>query len=87
MITLALLILSQMLLQPSGHQADKTNRSDVMPVQLICPNLKCRKILAVPDEFRGKAVKCQFCQSVLKVPAIKIVQAPAPATKGKEAGK
>ena len=23
-----------------------------MPVQLLCPNLKCRKILSVPDELR-----------------------------------
>ena len=39
-----------------------------MAVQLICPNLKCRKILAVPDEYRGKSVKCQYCQTVLRVP-------------------
>ena len=39
-----------------------------MPVQIICPNLKCRKVLAVPDEFRSKSVKCQYCQTVLRVP-------------------
>ena len=39
-----------------------------MPVQIICPNLKCRKILAVPDELRSKSVKCQYCQTVLRVP-------------------
>ncbi len=39
-----------------------------MPVQIICPNLKCRKVLAVPDELRSKAVKCQYCQTVLRVP-------------------
>ena len=39
-----------------------------MPVQIICPNLKCRKILAVPDELRTKSVKCQYCQTVLRVP-------------------
>ena len=42
-----------------------------MAVQIICPNLKCRKILAVPDELRGKAVKCQYCQMVLRVPGRK----------------
>jgi LSD1 subclass zinc finger protein len=41
-----------------------------MHVQLICPNLKCRKLLAVPDELRGKPVKCQYCQTVLRVPAV-----------------
>ena len=25
-----------------------------MPVQMICPNLRCRKLLSVPDEVRGK---------------------------------
>jgi len=48
-----------------------------MPVQLICPNLRCRKILSVPDEVRGKLVKCQFCQTSFRVP-----DARKPATAG-----
>jgi len=44
---------------------------DLMAVQLMCPNLKCRKILAVPEDCRGKLVKCQHCQMTLKVPAPK----------------
>ena len=39
-----------------------------MSATIICPNLKCRKILNVPDELRGKQVKCQHCQTVLRVP-------------------
>jgi len=39
-----------------------------MPVQLLCPNLRCRKILSVPDEVRGKLVKCQYCQTPFRVP-------------------
>lgn len=39
-----------------------------MPVQLICPNLKCRKFLSVPDDVRGKLVKCQHCQTNFRVP-------------------
>lgn len=46
-----------------------------MPVQLICPNLRCRKILSVPDELRGKLVKCQHCQTMFRVPEPK--KAPA----------
>ncbi|HRK31492.1 MAG TPA: hypothetical protein PLD59_10475 [Tepidisphaeraceae bacterium] len=42
-----------------------------MPCQLICPNLRCRKILAVPDEIRGKLVKCQHCQTLFRVPESK----------------
>ena len=38
-------------------------------VQIICPNLRCRKLLSVPEEFRGKQVKCQHCQSLLRVPS------------------
>jgi hypothetical protein len=42
-----------------------------MSCQLICPNLRCRKILSVPDEVRGKLVKCQHCQSSFRVPPSK----------------
>ena len=45
-----------------------------MPVQLICPNLRCRKILAVPDEVRGKLVKCQHCQTNFRVPESRKVE-------------
>jgi hypothetical protein len=46
-----------------------------MSVQLLCPNLKCRKILSVPAEVRGKLVKCQYCQTMLRVPSSKPVAA------------
>ena len=39
-----------------------------MPIQLICPNLRCRKVLAVPEEVRGRIVKCQHCTTMLRVP-------------------
>jgi hypothetical protein len=39
-----------------------------MTVQLICPNLRCRKLLTVPDDVRGKIVKCQHCQTAFRVP-------------------
>ena len=39
-----------------------------MPIQLICPNLRCRKVLAVPEEVRGRIVKCQHCSTMLRVP-------------------
>jgi hypothetical protein len=53
-----------------------------MPCQLICPNLRCRKILSVPDEVRGKLVKCQHCQTMFRVPDTKRTPAAAgPAAK------
>jgi hypothetical protein len=52
-----------------------------MPVQLICPSLKCRKFLTVPDEVRGKMVKCQHCHTQFRVPEAKAAAAVAPAAK------
>lgn len=37
-------------------------------VMLLCPNLKCRKVLRVPTNCRGKVVRCQFCQLTFEVP-------------------
>jgi hypothetical protein len=53
-----------------------------MAVQLICPNLRCRKILSVPDDVRGKLVKCQQCQTMFRVPEPKKVAVSAGATGG-----
>ena len=39
-----------------------------MAVQLICPNLRCRKFLSVPEEVRSKLVKCQYCLTMFRVP-------------------
>lgn len=39
-----------------------------MPAKVLCPNLRCRKVLSVPDDARGKVVRCQHCQTMLKVP-------------------
>ena len=50
-----------------------------MPVQLICPNLKCRKFLSVPDDVRGKLVKCQHCVTSFRVPDVKKQPEVAPA--------
>ncbi|MFQ5494562.1 MAG: hypothetical protein ACE5EX_04195 [Phycisphaerae bacterium] len=37
-------------------------------VMLLCPNLKCRKVLRVPAECRGKHVRCHFCSMTFRVP-------------------
>ena len=54
-----------------------------MPVQLICPNLRCRKFLAVPDDVRGKLVRCQHCQTLLRVPDAPKAPLPAAAADSK----
>lgn len=37
-------------------------------VMVICPNLKCRKILRVPEQYRGQRVKCHYCGTTFEVP-------------------
>jgi hypothetical protein len=37
-------------------------------LRLMCPNLTCRKILAVPQTARGKTVRCRGCATNIKVP-------------------
>lgn len=38
-------------------------------VRIMCPNLSCRKILAVPTVARGKTVRCRNCGTNIRVPA------------------
>lgn len=57
-----------------------------MPANLICPNLRCRKMLIVPDDMRGKVVKCSTCNTMLKVPAGKAADVKAP-TEARPTGK
>lgn len=56
-----------------------------MPVQLICPSLKCRKFLSVPESARGKLVRCQHCQTTFRVPGLKLPEPASPAAAGKPA--
>lgn len=37
-------------------------------IRLICPNLKCRKILTVPQSTKGKTVRCRNCGIRINVP-------------------
>jgi hypothetical protein len=37
-------------------------------LRVMCPNLTCRKILAVPESARGKTVRCRGCATNIRVP-------------------
>jgi ribosomal protein S27E len=39
-----------------------------MQVTMLCPNLKCKRILQVPETTRGHRVRCGFCGQILVVP-------------------
>ncbi|MCC5823279.1 MAG: hypothetical protein LAT64_08240 [Phycisphaerales bacterium] len=45
-------------------------------VRIMCPNLTCRKVLAVPAVARGKTVRCRSCGTNIRVPETK--KAPKP---------
>lgn len=38
-------------------------------IRLLCPNLRCRTLLAVPMTARGKNVRCRQCGTRITVPA------------------
>jgi hypothetical protein len=38
-------------------------------LRIMCPNLTCKKILAVPATARGKTVRCRGCATNIRVPA------------------
>jgi len=37
-------------------------------VRIMCPNLSCRKLLAVPESARSKTVRCKSCHTAIRVP-------------------
>jgi hypothetical protein len=39
-----------------------------MPITLICPNLRCRSLLQVPEQVRGQKVRCSRCGRNFIVP-------------------
>jgi hypothetical protein len=53
-------------------------------VRLICPNLKCRKILSVPDSARGKKVRCRGCGMRVEIPAKEKVPSATPPSEASE---
>lgn len=40
-------------------------------IQMMCPKLTCRRVLAVPASARGKRVRCRGCGSTIRVPQAK----------------
>ena len=39
-----------------------------MTVTILCPKLTCRAVLRVPDNIRGKRVRCSECETTFLVP-------------------
>ncbi len=46
-------------------------------VRIMCPNLRCRAVLAVPNEARGRMVRCKSCATNIRIPEKKAATDPA----------
>jgi hypothetical protein len=53
-------------------------------VRIMCPNLLCRKVLAVPQSARGKTVRCRACSTTIRIPG-RPAEKPAEGAGGKAA--
>lgn len=54
-------------LKRPGARTDKRR----MGVHVVCPSLRCRKILTLPDDVRGTTVTCRYCEMQFRVPQIR----------------
>ena len=45
-------------------------------LRIMCPNLSCRKVLAVPQSARGKTVRCRGCSTSIRIPAAPAAKTP-----------
>ena len=52
-----------------------------MSFHVICPSLRCRKILTLSDEARGALVTCRYCSMQFRVPQYR-----APAARNRQTG-
>lgn len=48
-------------------------------IRVMCPNLRCRAVLGVPDAARGRLVRCQNCGMNIKIPVKNEPKVPAAA--------
>ena len=49
-------------------------------IRIMCPNLGCQRVLAVPGIARGKLVRCRGCGSNIRIPAPRAEGSPGPAS-------
>lgn len=40
-------------------------------IRIMCPNLACKRVLAVPNHARGKLVRCRSCGINIRIPVLK----------------
>ncbi|XVJ58394.1 MAG: hypothetical protein HEQ23_02940 [Tepidisphaera sp.] len=55
-------------------------------LRIMCPNLNCRLVLAVPQSARGKTVRCKGCTTSIRIPAAPPAKATEPPAEKKDKG-
>jgi hypothetical protein len=45
--------------------------SENQVIRIMCPNLVCQRILAVPSHARGKLVRCRSCTTNIRIPVMR----------------
>jgi hypothetical protein len=45
-------------------------------IRLMCPNVRCRSLLVVPEAARGKNIQCGECKKLVKVPLVPPARTP-----------
>ncbi|MDA0295960.1 MAG: hypothetical protein O3A19_10250 [Planctomycetota bacterium] len=45
--------------------------SEARVIRIMCPNLGCQRILAVPSHARGKLVRCRSCTTNIRIPVMR----------------
>ncbi len=49
-------------------------------IRIMCPNLSCQRVLAVPVHARGKLVRCRRCGMNIRIPPGKTDEEKQPAS-------
>lgn len=63
----------------ASNRSTKSDHVGGKSITLICPNLRCRSLLQVPEKIRGSKVRCGRCGKNFIVPAPPQPKAPTPA--------
>ena len=40
-------------------------------IQIMCPNLRCQRVLAVQGATRGLVIRCRGCSTRIRVPGVR----------------
>lgn len=45
-------------------------------IRIMCPNLRCQRVLAVQEATRGLVIRCRGCSTTIRVPSARDADTP-----------